>query len=154
LHLSALFKKFNRILNILFPEIRDNRPPLTQYKITLSISIVINLILLMIGLIAIFGYQYLPESPESPLKIISRSEWNATNPKNKLSDFQLPIDRIIIAHTSTRECYNRTECIKLVKNIQRNQMTPPTNFDDITFNFLIGGDGNVYEGLFKILTKH
>jgi N-acetylmuramoyl-L-alanine amidase len=90
-------------------------------------------------------------SDEILFKIVSRSEWNATNPKNKLSDFQLPIDRIIIAHTSTRECYNRTECIKIVKDIQRIQMQPPANFDDIAYNFLIGGDGNVYEGQFEIL---
>lgn len=142
--------KFFKIFLIIFlkkilPELRDNRPPLSQYKIALIISFFIIIILSAISLVAIFGSDSL-ETPQSSIKIISREGWNATKAKTKLEDFKLSINRFIIAHTATRECYNKTECIKIIKEIQRKQMEPPQNFDDIEFNFLIGGDGNIYEG--------
>ena len=36
----------------------------------------------------------------------------------------------------------QTDCVSLVKSIQ----TQDSSLDDIPYNFLIGGDGNIYEG--------
>ncbi|KAL7021204.1 hypothetical protein ACKWTF_011800 [Chironomus riparius] len=78
--------------------------------------------------------------------IVSRNEWNATQINDTLTDLVLPLDRIIIAHTVTKECFTKDECISIVKYIQQLHLSADFKFSDIGYNFLIGGDGNVYEG--------
>lgn len=40
------------------------------------------------------------------LRIVTREEWNAEEPDEVLLDLQLPIERVIIAHTDTAQCIN------------------------------------------------
>lgn len=93
------------------------------------------------------------KEPKEPIELplVNRSEWNAVNPKEGVDKLKLPVEMIIICHTVGSECHSKSECATIVKNIQTFHMSdentnPKTNFSDIGFNFLIGGDGNIYEG--------
>ncbi|XP_053687820.1 peptidoglycan-recognition protein LC-like isoform X3 [Sabethes cyaneus] len=79
-----------------------------------------------------------------PLRIVTRNEWLAQPPKEDLELLKLPVHKVIIAHTATEGCSTQTACtyrMRFIQNIH-NEM----DFGDIGYNFLIGGDGNVYEG--------
>ncbi|XP_058061165.1 peptidoglycan-recognition protein LC-like isoform X7 [Anopheles bellator] len=78
-----------------------------------------------------------------PLRLVTRTEWLAQPPREVLTDLKLPVNNVIIAHTATEGCTTQNTCIDMVRNIQKLHMNI---FNDIGYNFLIGGDGVVYEG--------
>ncbi|XP_070499666.1 peptidoglycan recognition protein 3-like [Chironomus tepperi] len=72
-----------------------------------------------------------------------RSKWGALPPKSSnIPKLDVPIKRIIIGHTGGNFCSNETECIETMKSLQF--INP--DLEDIAYNFLIGGDGKIYEG--------
>lgn len=79
------------------------------------------------------------------LQIMSRFDWLAIPAKTSLSDLNLPVSRVIIAHTVSDGCFTPAECAFRVRDIQKFHMET-RGWDDIAYNFLIGGDGHVYEG--------
>lgn len=86
---------------------------------------------------------FLPDA--KPLRIVTRNEWLAQPPREKLDDLKLPVHKVIIAHTATEECSTQSACIYRIRFIQDRHIGSE-NYGDIGYNFLIGGDGNVYEG--------
>ncbi|KAJ8317500.1 hypothetical protein KUTeg_005404, partial [Tegillarca granosa] len=64
------------------------------------------------------------------VKIISRDSWGARDPKT-ISQEHLPVDLFFIHHTEGPSCTDTATCI---------------NWSDIGYSFLVGEDGNVYEG--------
>ncbi|CRL00273.1 CLUMA_CG013546, isoform A [Clunio marinus] len=79
------------------------------------------------------------------LRMISRDEWLAQPANNELSNLILPAKRVIIAHTATEPCDTQASCTLRTRYIQTFHMES-RSWDDIAYNFLIGGDGAVYEG--------
>lgn len=90
--------------------------------------------------------------------------WRAQEPKRPLLPLDLPAVHIIIAHTvskcpSNLVCASKSICFvnfithilfqmdgtKIVLDIQH-MHTNTNKFDDIGYNFLIGGDGSVFVG--------
>ncbi|XP_058124372.1 peptidoglycan-recognition protein LC-like isoform X3 [Anopheles coustani] len=80
-----------------------------------------------------------------PLRLVTRQEWVAQPPREPLTDLKLPVSNVIIAHTATESCTNQGACIFRVRFIQLFHMDS-INYDDISYNFLIGGDNRIYEG--------
>uniref|UniRef100_A0A453Z2Z8 Peptidoglycan recognition protein family domain-containing protein n=1 Tax=Anopheles quadriannulatus TaxID=34691 RepID=A0A453Z2Z8_ANOQN len=80
-----------------------------------------------------------------PLRLVTRTEWLAQPPREELTDLKLPVNNVIIAHTATEGCTTQAACRLRVRLIQEFHMDGK-NYDDITYNFLIGGDGHIYEG--------
>ncbi|XP_052799049.1 uncharacterized protein LOC128230646 [Mya arenaria] len=78
------------------------------------------------------------------LKIITRAEWGARDPKTTLN-IAVPVSTFFIHHTDTYGCETQDVCSARVRSIQRYHMEVK-NWTDIGYSFLIGGDGNVYEG--------
>ncbi|KAG7223037.1 hypothetical protein INR49_015926 [Caranx melampygus] len=78
------------------------------------------------------------------VNIISRAQWGAAAPKQK-EKLKSSAQRVIIHHTALPSCKGLKECQDRVLSIQRGHMTE-RRFDDIGYNFLIGGDGTVFEG--------
>ncbi|XP_031618295.1 peptidoglycan recognition protein-like [Contarinia nasturtii] len=78
------------------------------------------------------------------LNIIERNKWNAKSSQFNLSEFKLPVKRIIIASTNTENCNTTTKCIERVQKIQEKHQTDGLN--DIAYNFLVGDDGGIYIG--------
>ncbi|XP_052872613.1 peptidoglycan-recognition protein LC-like isoform X4 [Anopheles cruzii] len=82
-----------------------------------------------------------------PLRLVTRTEWLAQPPREVLADLKLPVNNVIIAHTATEGCTTQANCMYHVKLIQEFHISPESrNFSDIAYQFLVGGDGNAYEG--------
>lgn len=115
-------------------------------------AIILMALMLMVVTIATVVYvttsaadDFLPDA--KPLRIVTRNEWLAQPPREKLDDLKLPVHKVIIAHTATEECTTQSECVATTSRIQQFHMAPDSkNFDDIGYNFLVGADGNAYEG--------
>ncbi|XP_035661751.1 peptidoglycan-recognition protein SC1a-like [Branchiostoma floridae] len=82
---------------------------------------------------------------ESQITIISRAEWGARPPRSRAS-MTLPVPYVIIHHSYEPDvCFNRSQCEKYVQGIQNFHMDT-RGWDDIGYNFLVGGNGDVFEG--------
>lgn len=79
------------------------------------------------------------------LRLISRDEWLAQPPAADLARLKLPVNRIIIMHTATESCETQAACTLRVRLIQTFHMESKS-WDDIGYNWIVGGDGSVYEG--------
>ncbi|XP_013792255.1 peptidoglycan-recognition protein SC2-like [Limulus polyphemus] len=78
------------------------------------------------------------------VSIVTRSQWGARGPKSQ-SSLQTPVGKILIHHTAGATCNSQSSCSRVVRNIQMYHMNTK-KWSDIGYNFLIGGDGKVYEG--------
>ncbi|XP_043477876.1 peptidoglycan-recognition protein LC-like isoform X2 [Leptopilina heterotoma] len=79
------------------------------------------------------------------VKIISRHEWLASPPAIPLDKLIPPVKYVIISHSAMNYCHDQAQCVHQVRYIQIFHMTSK-NWADIAYNFLVGGDGNGYEG--------
>ena len=67
-------------------------------------------------------------------------------PKNQLTKLPSEVPYAIIHHGGTRSyCTNQNSCAAIVRAYQNHHMDT-NGWDDIGFNFVVGEDGNVYEG--------
>lgn len=98
--------------------------------------------LLSVLLLSFCPFETLGSACDS-IHFVSRQEWKA-NPSN-LTDMKLPVHHVFIHHTLQEECHTKEECIKTVKTMQIFHNVT-RNFGDIGYNFIVGGDGNVYVG--------
>ncbi|XP_058803321.1 peptidoglycan-recognition protein 1-like [Phymastichus coffea] len=76
--------------------------------------------------------------------IIERAQWGARSPAS-LNYLVTPLLYAVIHHTVTPECNRFSECADIVRSIQNHHMND-LGWDDIGYSFMVGGDGNVYEG--------
>ncbi|XP_029427105.1 peptidoglycan recognition protein 1 [Rhinatrema bivittatum] len=76
--------------------------------------------------------------------IISKSQWGGRNPTCRTAlGTQLPY--IIIHHTEGSACSSVSSCTTQMKSIQNYHMNS-NGWCDIGYNFLVGGDGSIFEG--------
>ncbi|XP_034557254.1 peptidoglycan recognition protein 5 isoform X2 [Notolabrus celidotus] len=78
------------------------------------------------------------------VSVVSREQWGAASPKSK-ETLKGSAKRVVIHHTALPSCNGLQECKARLVSIQRGHMTDK-KFDDIGYNFLVGGDGTVFEG--------
>ncbi|XP_053545201.1 peptidoglycan-recognition protein SC2 [Bombina bombina] len=76
--------------------------------------------------------------------IISKSQWGGRAPTCRTA-MATPVTYVIIHHTAGASCTTQSACITQVKNIQNMHMTT-NEWCDIGYSFLVGEDGNIYEG--------
>ncbi|XP_053408874.1 peptidoglycan recognition protein 1-like [Mercenaria mercenaria] len=76
--------------------------------------------------------------------MITRAQWGARAPK-EIVNLTIPVPEFFVHHTDTWECFNVKNCSAAVRSIQKFHMDD-RGWDDIGYNFLVGEDGNVYEG--------
>ncbi|XP_017101467.3 peptidoglycan-recognition protein SD isoform X7 [Drosophila bipectinata] len=79
------------------------------------------------------------------LVMVKVPEWGGKPAKNKLGVQKLPIHRVVISHTAAEGCESLEVCSARVKVVQSFHMDS-WDWDHIGYNFLVGGDGRVYEG--------
>lgn len=79
------------------------------------------------------------------LNYVPREEWGALNSSAHFEKLDLPVNIIVISQTDTPTCYNKNDCKLKMKKIQKLDINVK-NWADIGYNFIIGGDGAVYEG--------
>ncbi|XP_065364125.1 peptidoglycan recognition protein-like [Calliphora vicina] len=78
-------------------------------------------------------------------RIIPRNCWFALEPLNEYDYIKEPIDIVIISHSATDSSISSTTNMEILRNIQTFHVDSQ-GWDDIGYNFLIGCDGNIYEG--------
>lgn len=77
--------------------------------------------------------------------ILQRSQWGARFPK-LVENITEPVGTVVIHHTYLPSaCYNRSECVKAMQNMQNYHMDT-RGWNDIGYNFVVGGDNMVYTG--------
>nr|XP_034178569.1 peptidoglycan recognition protein 3-like [Osmia lignaria] len=85
-----------------------------------------------------FSYQSQPN-------IISRSEWGAKPPTGRVGNLGITPSYVIIHHSATDGCTTQAICQSRVRSFQNYHMNT-NKWSDIGYNFVVGEDGNVYEG--------
>nr|ALX00062.1 peptidoglycan recognition protein SA [Melanoplus sanguinipes] len=76
--------------------------------------------------------------------IVSRLGWGA-KPAKQVEYIIKPVGIVIVHHTVSPICTSMNACAERVRSIQVQHMNN-LKFEDIGYSFLVGGDGNVYEG--------
>lgn len=74
---------------------------------------------------------------------VPREGWNAMEPTTPPVP-TVPALVFVGKHTGGKTCATRAECVARVQEIQREDMEK--GLADISYNFLIGGDGRIYTG--------
>nr|BBK26501.1 peptidoglycan recognition protein 2 [Nephotettix cincticeps] len=97
----------------------------------------------MVGLTRSQGPGSASEDPQ--MFVVTRKQWNAHPPGKKTRDLSLPVANIRFTHTGTSPCGTFDECKKTLKKIQFEHMDT-LGHNDICHNFMIGGQGWVFEG--------
>ncbi|XP_015177417.1 PREDICTED: peptidoglycan-recognition protein 2-like [Polistes dominula] len=99
---------------------------------------------MIVQLLSIFLILHVSYANDDCPNIISKAGWGGRAPRG-INYLILPLPNVIIHHTVTSECNTRSECSQRVQSIQSYHMDT-LGWYDIGYNFIIGGDGNVYEG--------
>ncbi|XP_037577130.1 peptidoglycan-recognition protein SC2 [Dermacentor silvarum] len=79
------------------------------------------------------------------ITIVSRNSWGARPPRVEVAMKDPRAEHVFIHHTTGPQCKHKTSCIRLVRSQQKHHMDT-NRWPDISYNFLVGGDGLVYEG--------
>jgi N-acetylmuramoyl-L-alanine amidase len=77
-------------------------------------------------------------------RIVTRAEWGARAPTS-ITYISQPVPRVFVHHTAGASCSTQAACSAEVRSIQNYHMDT-NGWSDIGYNFLIGEDGNAYEG--------
>jgi N-acetylmuramoyl-L-alanine amidase len=96
------------------------------------------------ALVATAALHEVAYSAECP-RIVTRAQWGARPPTGR-RPINKPVPKVLIHHTTTERCRTQASCAKIVKRMQNQHMDGPEKWSDIGYNFLVGEDGNVYEG--------
>ncbi|XP_052262662.1 peptidoglycan-recognition protein SC2-like isoform X3 [Dreissena polymorpha] len=77
--------------------------------------------------------------------IVTRHEWGARSPTRPHTLLTHTPKYMFIHHGATPFCHTKAECTQMVKSAQNYHMDGH-GYSDIEYSFLVGEDGNVYEG--------
>ncbi|XP_017110911.1 peptidoglycan-recognition protein LE [Drosophila elegans] len=83
--------------------------------------------------------------PKELCSIIPRHSWLAQMPMEDPIPLQLPVKYVVILHTATESSEKRAINVRLIRDMQCFHIES-RGWNDIAYNFLIGCDGNIYEG--------
>jgi len=81
----------------------------------------------------------------TPFRLVDRSTWGARMPNGTTPFPHPPVTYVVIIHTASDACDIEASCSAEVRDIQKMHMDLE-HLDDIAYNFLVGGDGQTYEG--------
>jgi peptidoglycan recognition protein len=77
-------------------------------------------------------------------RIVSRAEWGARPPLEEIYQ-AVPVPYVVIHHGASAPCFDQASCSSMVQ-VYQNLHMDTNGWPDIGYNFLVGEDGNVYEG--------
>jgi len=83
-------------------------------------------------------------TPTGCPRILSRAEWGA-RAATSFTTISRPVPRYFVHHSAGNSCTTQSSCITTVRGIQNYHMNT-NGWSDIGYNFLVGEDGNGYEG--------
>jgi len=76
------------------------------------------------------------------VNLVSRSGWGAASARCSTT-MSLPVPYLFIHYTAGADCFTRSACEQQMRNIQSFHFS--IGNCDIAYNYLVGGDGFVYE---------
>ncbi|XP_025095301.1 peptidoglycan-recognition protein SC2-like [Pomacea canaliculata] len=76
--------------------------------------------------------------------IITRAQWGARQPTEYIGNMARTPSFIFIHHGASAFCSSRTSCQSIIRGWQNQHIGQ--SYGDIGYNFMVGEDGNVYEG--------
>lgn len=77
--------------------------------------------------------------------IIYRKQWGGRPPRSTPVRLKHPENLIIVSCSLKKFCNSSEMCSSVVRSLQRLHQSDK-HFKDVAYNFMIGGDGNVYVG--------
>ncbi|KAM9242680.1 peptidoglycan recognition protein 4 isoform 4-T5 [Dugong dugon] len=77
--------------------------------------------------------------------MVSRKEWGA-EAVGCSTQLILPVDFLVIHHITRLECHDQMVCSQRLRELQTHHIHN-NSWCDIAYNFLVGDDGRVYEGI-------
>ncbi|KAJ6641853.1 Peptidoglycan recognition protein [Pseudolycoriella hygida] len=86
------------------------------------------------------------DNDHSELTLVTRDRWKAKKATGEINDLKTPVRLVIVQHTVQSSCNTMNACATLVRQVQSQHINSRYIDDDIGYNFLVGGDGAVYEG--------
>lgn len=112
-------------------------------KIWLICLVLILIVGVSIGayLLSVEGESDAPEK----ISLVFLEEWTAQPAISNITKLMLPSQKVLLMQTNSSSCWNEIECIKVLQNIQKYQIEQ-LDEPDISYNFIVAGDGRVYEG--------
>ncbi|XP_030762856.1 peptidoglycan-recognition protein LF-like [Sitophilus oryzae] len=81
----------------------------------------------------------------SNVRIRTRQEWVAQPPSKRLPSLPRAVPNIVVYQTATDTCKSHAQCVFRVRYLQTYDIES-RSMSDIAYNFLVGGDGAIYEG--------
>nr|XP_020034904.1 peptidoglycan recognition protein 4 isoform X2 [Castor canadensis] len=84
-------------------------------------------------------------APSDVFTIVFRKEWGA-EAVGCSSHLTRPVDALITHHIHGLECHNQTVCSQRLRELQAYHVHN-NSVCDVAYNFLVGDDGRVYEGV-------
>ncbi|XP_039149411.1 peptidoglycan-recognition protein LC isoform X7 [Drosophila simulans] len=82
---------------------------------------------------------------DGKLVVISIRGWGGMPTRGKLEPLNLPVSKVIISETPPEMCKTQESCSYWARVTQSRHMDT-FNWGQIGYNFLVGGDGRIYEG--------
>ncbi|KAH9518935.1 Peptidoglycan-recognition protein SC2 [Bulinus truncatus] len=76
--------------------------------------------------------------------VVTRAEWGA-RPATGFNHLVTPVQYAFIHHTAGADCHDRATCSAQVRLTQNYHMDG-RGYSDIGYSFMIGGNGEVFEG--------
>ncbi|XP_054264696.1 peptidoglycan-recognition protein SB2-like [Macrosteles quadrilineatus] len=80
-----------------------------------------------------------------PVNIIPRDQWGALPPRVMVNALLTPVQNVFCMNTHSKPCFDHLVCMGTLRLLQRSHMQRQ-NQRDIRYNFIVGSDGDVYEG--------
>lgn len=135
---------------------QDTEDVKNRREICIPLAYILSVVLILIGVIVWAEldrkYNASTEEPSGTTTtttpdngfFISREEWGAVEPKSAPISVS-PALLAVIKHTGGNTCLDNSSCKARVRQIQKQHMEE-LSLPDISYNFLIGGDGKIYFG--------
>lgn len=139
-------------------QVNVQKSPIQKKSLILTLALVVSLILIVVIVIYSVPKTQLQEdtvdvvnstSDNGPDKlgshrVIRKNVWGGRPSVKPLRPLKHPTEYVLISHTAGRFCRDISSCSIIMKDSQASHVT--SNSPDIGYNFLIGGDGNIYVG--------
>ncbi|XP_054259282.1 peptidoglycan-recognition protein 2-like [Macrosteles quadrilineatus] len=86
--------------------------------------------------------------PIEKFEYVSRKEWGARQPLREVEklNYKFPLPFVVLTYTNTPPCTSVEQCKRSLRKIQTLNMYED-DLPDIKYNWLVGNDGHIYEGL-------
>ncbi|XP_066247206.1 peptidoglycan-recognition protein 2-like [Euwallacea similis] len=101
----------------------------------------IVIILVIIPLFLVLGEEKISLCPA----VVDREQWGASKALSIEPLAKNPAPIVVVHHADCQPCLSLLSCTKKVQNIQHYHISTK-RWNDIGYNFLIGGEGTIFEG--------